>query len=196
VMRLPQRRQVDMWGGRRVGREDHIVSWSKPKRPAWMDEANYTGWPATMDIRVLRVCMPQQGFRTRVVLVAPTLLEPQVYAKEDLGGLYRAQWHAEWDLRSIKQTMQMDVLRCKAPAMVRKEIWGHLLVYNLLRAAMAQAALAHGGAMPGKPTRDAPDTGGLSRPVGAEALDRARVHSLHCSACNRQSPRRHAAGPL
>jgi hypothetical protein len=44
---------------------------------------------------------------------------------------------------TVKQTMQMDVLRCKTPAMVRKEIWGHLLVYNLLRAAMAQAALQH-----------------------------------------------------
>ena len=40
--------------------------------------------------------------------------------------------------------MQMDVLRCKTPAMVRKEIWGHLLVSNLLRAAMAHAALGHG----------------------------------------------------
>src|SRR5215831_1578359 len=134
VMRLHQRRQVDFREGRRVGREDHVVSWSKPKRPAWMDEATYAGLPATMDIRVLRVCVPQRGFRTRVVLVATTLLDAQVYPKEDLAGLYRARWHAELDLRSIKQTMQMDVLRCKTPAMVRKEIWGHLLVYNLLRA--------------------------------------------------------------
>lgn len=144
VMRLHQRRQVDFRGGRRVGREDQVVSWTKPKRPAWMDEATYAGLPATMDIRVLRVCVPQRGFRTRVVLVATTLLDVQVYSKEDLAGLYRARWHAELDLRSIKQTMQMDVLRCKTPMMVRKEIWGHLLVYNLLRAAMAQAALAHG----------------------------------------------------
>ena len=40
------------------------------------------------------------------------------------------RWHAELDLRSIKQVMQMDVLRCKTPAMVRKEIWMHLLAYN------------------------------------------------------------------
>jgi hypothetical protein len=144
VMRLHQRRQVDVRGGRRVGREDQLVSWTKPKRPAWMDEATYAGLPATMDIRVLRVCVPQRGFRTRAILVATTLLDAQVYPKEDLAGLYRARWHAELDLRSIKQTMQMDVLRCKTPAMVRKEIWGHLLVYNLLRAAMAQAALGHG----------------------------------------------------
>jgi Transposase DDE domain len=144
VMRLHQRRQVDFRGGRRVGREEHVVSWSKPKRPAWMDEAAYAGLPATMDMRVLRVCVPQRGFRTRVVVVATTLLETQVYPKEELAGLSRARWHAELDLRSLKQTMQMDVLRCKTPAMVRKELWGHLLVYNLLRAAMAQAALGHG----------------------------------------------------
>ena len=121
-----------------------MVSWTKPKRPAWMDEATYAGLPATVDMRELRVRVPQRGFRTRVVLVATTLLDAQAFAKEDLAGLYRARWHAELDLRSIKQTMQMDVLRCKTPAMVRKEIWGHLLVYNLLRAAMAQAALGHG----------------------------------------------------
>jgi Transposase DDE domain len=144
VMRLHQRRPVDFRGGRRVGREDHILSWTKPKRPAWMDEATYAVLPATVDIRVLRVCVPQRGFRTRVVLVATTLLDAQVYPKEDLAGLSRARWHAELDLRSLKQTMQMEVLRCKTPAMVRKEIWGHLLVYNLLRAAMAQAALGHG----------------------------------------------------
>jgi hypothetical protein len=144
VMRLHQRRQVDFRGGRRVGREDPIISWTKPKRPAWMDEATYAALPAAMDIRVLRVCTPQRDFRTHVVVVATTLLEAQGYPKDDLAGLYRARWHAELDLRSIKQTMQMDVLRCKTPAMVRKEIWGHLLVYNLLRAAMAQAALRHG----------------------------------------------------
>jgi DDE family transposase len=143
VMRLQQRRPVDLQGGRRVGREDHIISWIKPKRPVWMDEATYTGLPTTVDIRVLRVCVPQRGFRTRVVLVATTLRDAQVYPKEDLAGLYRARWHAALDLRSIKQTLQMDVLRCKTPAMVRKEVWGHLLVDNLLRAAMAQAALGH-----------------------------------------------------
>ena len=74
----------------------------------------------------------------------PPFWMPRCTPKEDLAGLYRARWHAELELRSIKQTMQMDVLRCKTPAMVRQEIWGHLLVDNLLRAAMAHAALGHG----------------------------------------------------
>lgn len=144
VMRLHQRRAVNLQCGRRLGREDHVVAWPKPKRPAWMDEATYAVLPATVEMRELRVRVLQRGFRTRVVLVATTLLDATVFTKEELAGLYRARWHAELDLRSIKQTMQMDVLRCKTPAMVRKEIWGHLLVYNLLRAAMAQAALGHG----------------------------------------------------
>ena len=40
--------------------------------------------------------------------------------------------------------MQMDVLRCKTPEMVRKEIWAHLLAYNLLRTVMAVAATQNG----------------------------------------------------
>jgi hypothetical protein len=61
-----------------------------------------------------------------------------------VAGLYRARWHAELDIRSIKQTMKMDVLRCKTPGLVRKEIWAHLLAYNLIRGVMAEAARRHG----------------------------------------------------
>jgi Transposase DDE domain len=57
-----------------------------------------------------------------------------------LADLYRRRWQAELHLRSLKQTLQMDILRCKTPEMVRKEIWAHLLVYNLVRTVMAQAA--------------------------------------------------------
>jgi len=144
VMRLHQRRVVDLQRGQRLGHEDHGVSWTKPVRPAWMDEATYAALPAAVEMRELRVQVTQRGFRTRVVLVATTLRDAKAFTKEDLAGLYRARWHAELDLRSIKQTMQMDVLRCKSPEMVRKEIWGHLLVDNLIRAAMAQAALRQG----------------------------------------------------
>ena len=37
----------------------------------------------------------------------------------------------------------MDVLRCKTPELVHKEIWTHLLAYNLIRTIMAQAATKH-----------------------------------------------------
>ena len=88
--------------------------------------------------------MEQPGFRTRSLVVVTSLLDAEAFRRGELAGLYRARWHAEIDLRSLKQTMKMDVLRCKTPAMVRKEIWGHLLVANLIRGVMAEAARRHG----------------------------------------------------
>ena len=73
-----------------------------------------------------------------------TLLDPEQTTKEDLALLYRARWNSELDLRSIKITLQMDELRCKTPELVRKEIWTHILAYNLIRTIMAQTAIKHG----------------------------------------------------
>src|SRR4029079_13693206 len=53
------------------------------------------------------------------------------------------RWNAELDLRSLKQTLQMHVLRCKTPELVRKELWTHILAYNLIRTILAQAAEKH-----------------------------------------------------
>jgi hypothetical protein len=75
----------------------------------------------------------------KVVLIT-TILDPAAASVEELAELYRARWNAELDLRAIKQTMQMDTLRCKTPQMVRKEIWAHRLAYNLIRGLMAQSA--------------------------------------------------------
>jgi hypothetical protein len=78
------------------------------------------------------------------LVIATTLLDAEVYSKEDLAQLYRARWNAELDLRSLKQTLPMDILRCRTPELVRKEIWTHILAYNLIRTIIAQAATKHG----------------------------------------------------
>jgi hypothetical protein len=144
VMRLHQLRHFDFRRGRRLGAGDHIVSWHKPsQRPDWMDEATYARLPATLTIRELRIRVPHKNGRSRTILVATTLLDAVEYPKQAIAELYRQRWHAELDLRSLKTILQMDVLRCRTPAMVRKEIWVHLLVYNLIRKVMAQAAWEH-----------------------------------------------------
>ena len=84
------------------------------------------------------------GFRIRTLVVATTLLDANQFTKDDIAQLYRMRWNAELDLRSLKRTLQMDVLRCKTPELVRKEIWTHILAYNLIRTIMAQAATKHG----------------------------------------------------
>jgi hypothetical protein len=86
----------------------------------------------------------QPGFRVRSLVVATTLLDAEEYTKDDLAQIYRARWNIELDLRSIKDVLQMDVLRCKTPELVRKEIWTHVLAYNLNHTVMAQAASQNG----------------------------------------------------
>ena len=144
VMRQNENRPVDFRSGHRLGHDDHLVVWSKPQRANWMDQETYAAIPETVTIRELRVRVVQRGFRTRVLIVMTTLVDGGEFSHDELAILYRARWHAELDIRSIKQTLKMDVLRCKTPEMVRKEIWAHLLVANLIRGVMAEAAREHG----------------------------------------------------
>ena len=97
-----------------------------------------------MTVRECRIRIERPGFRVRCLVIATTLLNADEYTKDDLAFAYRARWNEELDLRSIKITMQMDLLRCKTPELVRKEIWTHVLAYNLIRTIMAQAASQHG----------------------------------------------------
>jgi hypothetical protein len=143
VMRLHQRRPVDFRTGRRLGKDDHLIVWKKPKRPEWLDEATYAQLPASLELRQVRLRGTRPGFRTREIVAVTTLKDPQAVSQTDLTGLYRLRWHGELDLRSLKQTMQMGILRSKDPVMVRKELWAHLLAYNLIRSVMAQAAQEH-----------------------------------------------------
>jgi hypothetical protein len=137
------RRTADFRRGKRLGKEDHIVRWAKPRKPRTVDQKTYDALPDFLTVRELRVSVEQLGFRTRSIIVVTTLLDRQEFAKSDLAQLYRARWHQELDLRSIKISLQMDILRCKSPELVRKEIWTHVLAYNLIRTVMAQAAAKH-----------------------------------------------------
>jgi hypothetical protein len=143
VFRMHQRRKFDFRRGRRLGIEDHLVGWSKPDRPAWMDEETYAEVPNELKVRELRIMVKQPGFRVSELVLVTTLLDGVGYAKEEVANLFLERWNIELDLRSIKSVLQMDVLRCKTPEMVQKEMWMHLLAYNLIRGVMARAAEAH-----------------------------------------------------
>ena len=136
-------RKTDFRRGTRLGKDDHIVTWFKPTKPRSIDKQTYNALPDSLTIRECRVPIAQPGFRVKVVVIATTLLDHVAYPPSELAKLYRARWHAELDLKSLKQTMQMDVLRCKTPELVRKELWTHILAYNLIRTIIAQAAHKH-----------------------------------------------------
>jgi hypothetical protein len=137
-------RRTDFRRGRRLGPDDHLVRWAKPTSIRSLDREAYHALPESITVRETRVRVEQPGFRTKLIVLVTTLLDPTQTTKEDLATLYRARWNNELDLRSIKATMQMRELRCKTPESVRKEVWAHVLAYNLVRTVMAQAAVTHG----------------------------------------------------
>lgn len=143
VCRFTSHRKTDFRRGKRLGKDDHIVTWLKPTKPRSIDTQTYSTLPDSLTIRECRVAIAQPGFRVKVVVIATTLLDHVAYPPSELAKLYRARWNAELDLKSLKQTMQMDVLRCKTPELVRKELWTHILAYNLIRTILAQAATKH-----------------------------------------------------
>jgi Transposase DDE domain len=141
VFRMHQRRKIDFRRGRCLGSEDHRVLWHKPKqRPEWMDEATYERIPNEMWVRELRFRVHVPGYRVQEIVLVTTLLDAVDYTKEELASLYLKRWHIELDMRSIKVVMQMDVLRCKSPDLVEKEIWVHMLAYHIIRTLMTTAA--------------------------------------------------------
>jgi putative transposase len=144
VFRLHQLRHYDFRRGRRLGSDDHVVVWTKPQRPQWLDAQEYAALPDTLTVRELRFRVAQNGCRCQEIVVATTLCDAAEYSKDELADLYHQRWHVELDIRAIKQTLKMDQLSCKTPAMVRREFWVHLLGYNLVRKVMAEAAWCKG----------------------------------------------------
>jgi hypothetical protein len=136
-------RTADFRRGKRLGQHDHLVRWRKPTSIRSLDRQAYQALPESITIREAKFRVTRPGFRTKAIVVVTTVLDPRQMSKDDLAALYRARWNNELDLRAIKATMQMEELRCRTPELVRKEIWAHVLAYNLLRTVMAQAAAAH-----------------------------------------------------
>jgi hypothetical protein len=137
-------RATDFRRGRRLGLDDHLVCWKKPKCPDWMSAEEHEVLPSLLTLREVRVRVKQRGFRTKEVIVVTTLLDPAIYSAEAIAMLYRRRWQAELNLRSLKIVLQMDHLRCKTPHRVRNEFYMHLVAYNLIRKVMAMTAVKAG----------------------------------------------------
>ena len=120
VTRVHQLRTVDFRRGRRWGRGDHGVVWRRPEKPEWMDPATYDRMPGSIEVREIQVQVDHPGFRVESLVVVTTLTGVRRYSAADVGALYGCRWQAELDIRAIKISMDLDVLRCKTPAMVRK----------------------------------------------------------------------------
>jgi IS4 transposase len=133
---MPRSRYV-----RRLGPQDQVVEYSKPKdKPAWIEEATWSGLPSTLLVRELRFVTPQRGYRTKEITIVTTLLDPLVYPAADLAQLYLSRWQIEVNFRHLKTTMRMEVLHCQRVEGVLKELYMFAITYNLVRLVMLEAA--------------------------------------------------------
>jgi hypothetical protein len=143
VVKLEETRRSNLTFVKRLGRSnsDRLYRWRKPKHPPEsFSREDFRALPDEIEVRLVTVHVSEPGFRVRTFDVLTTLTDHQQYAADELAALFRLRWKCELFLRDIKTTLRMDQLRCKTPDTVRKEIFTHLLAYNLIRIQIAQAA--------------------------------------------------------
>ena len=130
---------------KRQGKQDYLVRWTATRRPKWL---SVTRWLKLAEVELtlrqisFRVC--RKGFRTNWAWIITTLLDPQQYPAEELAALYSKRWQIEVYFRSLKRTLGMSMVRARTIEGVRKEMLTFVLLYNLIRRAMSQAAIQQG----------------------------------------------------
>jgi hypothetical protein len=145
VFRKHQSRKPTMQKGKIIGDCDKFVTWHKPKKcPKGLSESEFFTLPSTLTVREIYYYIIIPGFRTERVSLITTLLDTTIYSSLEVLKLYGERWNVEVNLKHLKTTLGMDVLRCKTPSMVRKEIYAYLLTYNLLRSLMWSAGTTYG----------------------------------------------------
>ncbi len=144
VMRLHQMRKADFRTGARLGPEDRLVVWTKPKKASdvWSEE-EFAALPGTLVLRMIRLRVTAAGFRTKSVVLITTLVDPEAYPADALRDLYGKRWQVELHFQQIKTTLAMDVLRCKSPEMIEREVLMHQIAYNMVRSLMQKSAHLH-----------------------------------------------------
>jgi hypothetical protein len=140
LFRLHQRRPADLRKGNRLGKNDRLFTWLKPpQKPRWLPQSWWKKIPAQLTVRVIRFNLSCPGYRPESVTLVTTLLDPQKYPAQDIAQLYARRWKIELWFRDIKTSMGMEVLRCKSPQMLHKELEMFFIAYNLIRCLMVQA---------------------------------------------------------
>jgi hypothetical protein len=146
VMRNHQNRGKGMAKLKRLGKNDRLVQWFKMRmssRPKWLSKEAWQQMPDRLTVREITVTIDAPGFRSKSLIIVTTLLNSKDFPASEIAGLYRRRWAVEVYFRDQKTTMEMDVLRCKTPEIVDKELYMHLIAYNLVRAIMIEATLAY-----------------------------------------------------
>jgi hypothetical protein len=134
-------RESDFRCGLRIDQGDHVIELVKPPRPSWMDKKTYETMPKTIALREIKTGIIDE--EDEEVVIITTLVCPESYSRSELAACYKKRWNIELDLRSLKSVMGMDILACKTPEMITKELWTYILAYNLVRQLISKSAAKH-----------------------------------------------------
>jgi hypothetical protein len=144
VMRLHQKRRADFTAGQALGPEDRQVTWQKPaQRPETWSAQEFAALPETLTLRMIHLRVESPGYRTRSVVLVTTLLDPVLYPAAAIRELYGERWNVELHFQQIKVSLAMDVLRCKSPELIEREVLLHRIAYNLIRCIMQRSGHLH-----------------------------------------------------
>jgi len=143
VITLARRKPViETEAVKKLGEDDLLIYWKKPvrnKRSSY-SQTQWEGLPEKLLLRQIKVAVNRPGFRVSSFYIVTTLLDAKEYPADEIADLYLQRWDVELFFRDIKTTMDMDILRCKTPEMVCKEISIYFIAYNCVRRLMLEAA--------------------------------------------------------
>lgn len=143
VITLARRHPVSPAGAiKSLGKDDLLIYWDKPVKSSY-PHSNWNELPERFMLRQIKVTVDQPGFRVKSFYIVTTLLDEKRYPANDIADLYFRRWDVELCFRDIKTTMGMDILRCKTPEMIHKEILMNFIAYNCIRGLILETAKRH-----------------------------------------------------
>ena len=142
LARLHHARSADLRRGKRLGKNDRLITWHKPKNweRRYLPLALWKRITPELSVRILRYSLRRPGFRSRSLTLVTTLVDAGRYPAEELALLYARRWQIELWFRDLKTSMGMEVLRCQSPKMIHKELEMFFIAYNIIRCLMLQAS--------------------------------------------------------
>jgi citrate lyase gamma subunit len=120
---------------------DKVVSIKKGQRSDSLNSEDFDALPREIKVRIIKLNCAPAGFRVKTKWLLTTHLDAKIIPADDIALLYRQRWQAELNFRSIKTVLRLDFINAKTPEMVEKQIWAHMIVYNLIRMRIAEAGV-------------------------------------------------------
>jgi len=126
---------------RRLGQDDGIYE-IRSARYYWKDKDPSV--PKTMIVRI--VLMHWKGFRP--CRLVTSLLDPEMFPREDIIDLYHRRWHIETFFRELSEDVKFEHWHTRTLKGLYVELLFYMIYVTIVRAHMAQAAKA-AGVLPG-----------------------------------------------